>query len=45
MVRQYAGEVAVPDFPTDAEWLNVRRPLSLDQVRGKLVILDFWTSC
>jgi len=45
VVRQFAGQVPIPDFPPDAGWLNVSRPLSLDDVRGKLVILDFWTSC
>jgi len=27
------------------EWFNVPRPLSLKDLRGKLVILDFWTFC
>ncbi len=26
-------------------WLNVDQPLSLDRLRGRLVILDFWTFC
>lgn len=26
-------------------WLNTERPLSLQDVRGKLVLLDFWTYC
>lgn len=33
-------------FSTDAEWLNVCRPLSFsDQLKGKLVVLDFFTYC
>ena len=40
----YTGTVPAPDFPATLEWLNVSRPLSLAQdLRGKIVILDFWT--
>jgi len=35
--------VAAPDFPADAEWVNTDRPLSLRRLRGKVVLLDFWT--
>jgi len=42
MASTYAGTVRAPDFPTDLEWFN-SRPLSLADLRGKLVILDFWT--
>ncbi len=41
----YAGTVRAPDFPQDLEWFNTRRPLGLEDLRGKLVILDFWTFC
>jgi len=40
----YAGKVAAPDFPAGLDWLNTDRPLSLAQdLRGKIVLLDFWT--
>jgi hypothetical protein len=42
---RYAGTVNAPDFPRDLEWLNAGRPLSLKDLRGKLVLLDFWTFC
>jgi thiol-disulfide isomerase/thioredoxin len=41
--RPYAGNVAAPDFPPGLDWLNVERPLSLSELRGKIVLLDFWT--
>ena len=39
-----AGQTA-PDFPENLEWLNVDRPLGLRDLRGKVVLLDFWTYC
>lgn len=40
----YAGEQPAPDFPPNLSWLNVSRELSIAQdLRGKIVILDFWT--
>lgn len=34
-----------PDFPRDLPWLNSERPLSLEDLEGKLVLLEFWTYC
>ena len=40
----YKGEIAAPEIPNGLEWFNVERPLSLlSDLRGKFVILDFWT--
>jgi len=41
----FEGEVNAPDFPSGLEWLNTERPLSLRELRGKIVLLDFWTYC
>jgi thiol-disulfide isomerase/thioredoxin/sugar lactone lactonase YvrE len=41
----YRGKVNAPDFPEDIDWLNTDRPLSLRELRGKIVLLDFWTYC
>ena len=32
-----------PDFPPGLDWLNTDYPLSLEGLRGKIVLLDFWT--
>lgn len=37
--------VRAPALPTDATWLNVERPLATDDLRGRVVLLDFWTFC
>lgn len=42
---RYAGAVRAPDFPGNLQWLNTDRPLTLADLRGKMVILDFWTYC
>ncbi len=45
MSEDYMGKVAAPEFPEGLEWLNTRRPLALRDLRGKVVVLDFWTYC
>jgi hypothetical protein len=42
-MERYRGTVRAPDFPPGLEWFNTDRPLTLKDLRGKLVILDFWT--
>lgn len=32
-------------FEGGLAWLNVERPLSLDELRGCVVLIDFWTYC
>ncbi len=32
-----------PDFLAGLDWLNTGRPLTLKDLRGKVVLLDFWT--
>jgi len=39
------GTVNAPEFPANLEWLNTERPIALKQLRGKVVLLDFWTYC
>jgi hypothetical protein len=45
MAARFAGTVNAPDFPPDLDWLNTGRPPSLRDLRGKLVLLEFWTFC
>lgn len=42
---EYAGKVNAPDFPDGMEWLNTDRPIQMKDLRGKVVVLDFWTYC
>ncbi|MBZ0292010.1 MAG: redoxin domain-containing protein [Anaerolineae bacterium] len=35
--------VPAPEFPEGLDWVNVPRPLSIEDLRGKVVVLDFWT--
>lgn len=37
--------VRSPELPQNYTWLNTDQPLSLKQLRGRVVILDFWTYC
>ncbi len=39
------GTVNAPEFPAGLQWLNTKKPLSMRQLRGKIVLLDFWTYC
>lgn len=35
----------VEPFPDDLAWINTSRPIRPDELRGKFVLLDFWTYC
>ena len=41
----FAQRIPAPEFPQDIEWLNVGGPLKIRDLRGKFVLLDFWTYC
>ncbi|MHB1413726.1 MAG: hypothetical protein ACYC1C_00590 [Chloroflexota bacterium] len=34
---------SAPEFQTGLDWLNTDHPLRLSDLRGKIVLLDFWT--
>ncbi len=43
--QSFAGKTKAPEFPEGLEWVNAEGPLSMARLRGKIVILDFWTYC
>ncbi len=44
-MNRYRGKVNAPEFPVGLDWLNSERPLTLAELRGKIVLLEFWTFC
>ena len=45
MAQQSRSQVHAPEFPPGLQWLNTDTPLSIAGLRGKVVLLDFWTYC
>lgn len=42
--KSYAGSHAAPELPPGMDWINTGgEALSLARLRGKIVLLDFWT--
>ena len=39
------ARVRAPELPQHYPWLNTDHPLSLKELKGRVVILDFWTYC
>ncbi len=37
--------VRAPEFPANYPWLNTEKPLSIESLKGRVVLLDFWTYC
>jgi thiol-disulfide isomerase/thioredoxin len=37
--------IHAPDFAFVQSWLNTDRPISMRELRGQVVVLDFWTYC
>jgi len=33
------------EFPSSGRWINVERPLTLEDLKGYVVLFDFWTYC
>jgi len=41
---RYKGYIHAPEFPQGAEWINTPQPLTIAGLRGKVVLLEFWTA-
>ncbi len=43
MSLRYKGNIHAPEFPKGLEWINTPHPLTIEGLRGKVVLLEFWT--
>lgn len=41
----FPGRFPAPELDGGTEWLNTTGPISMKELRGKIVLLDFWTYC
>jgi DNA-binding beta-propeller fold protein YncE len=41
--QEQQGPIQAPSLAGAVDWLNVAAPVTIEQLRGKVVILDFWT--
>ncbi|KYQ53970.1 NHL repeat-containing protein 2 [Trachymyrmex zeteki] len=44
-IKRFENSGTIDDFPKDLEWFNVSKGLSIGQLKGKIVLLDFFTYC
>jgi hypothetical protein len=42
---QFQALPPAPGFDGVVSWLNTEQPISLPDLRGRIVLLDFWTLC
>ncbi len=40
-----SAAIPIPEFPDGVDWINTDSKLQLADLKGKLVLLDFWTYC
>ncbi len=44
MTPGFPHTVHAPEFVEGLDWIGVSRPPTLAELRGKIVLLDFWTA-
>jgi hypothetical protein len=37
--------IRAPELPQGLDWLNTPAPLTMASLRGKVVLMEFWTFC
>jgi hypothetical protein len=42
---RFKGNIHAPEFAQGLEWINTNKPLTMAGLRGKVVLLEFWTYC
>ncbi len=45
MASAQKKSIPAPELAGGTAWLNISRPLTLADLKGKVVLLDFWTYC
>jgi thiol-disulfide isomerase/thioredoxin len=38
-------KVRAPEFKAGLDWLNIDKPLKIKELKGKIILIDFWTYC
>jgi thiol-disulfide isomerase/thioredoxin len=41
----FSKVIKAPEFPPDFNWINTKESLSLEKLKGHIIVLDFWTYC
>ncbi len=41
----HTSVIKAPEFPSGFDWINSGMPLSLEMLKGHVIVLDFWTYC